>query len=798
MAAKSRPRSSSIAETAALVVFLAMATSGKATADRGDLESALMLAAADGMVADPSAEVELLLSVDVNRQRLDDTALVLRRTDGAVWVSRESILRWRLRLPEITPRSFRGADYYALDSLPGVVYTFDSPTQRLVITAAPEAFAPSTYTTGPRRYPAPTPPSFGGFANYEIFASHATGSTDVAGQFDVGIFGTAGVLVGGLLAQDTGPHRAIRLDTTFTRDFPERMETLRLGDAITTPGTWGRALRFGGVQFGSNFATQPGFVTFPTIAANGQAALPSTVDVFVNNALVAQRTVPPGPFSITNIPTISGGGNVQLVVHDLFGREQVISQPFYATSDLLKEGLSSYSAEAGVEREKFGSESAAYGSGLVAGTYRRGLSERLTGEARVDAARDRAAAGLAGTYLIDGLAVVQATAAQSRARDGATGTLVAAGVDRRSGFISFAVNSQWTSADFRSVGVSADAPLPRLQMSASLGLQTSELGSLGVTFVRQAFRSGQDLRVLSAGYSRAIGSLATLNIAAVKTYGVDGSLAVSAILSIPLGTRDSASIEQNVVRQSATSNRDDTTVTLQRSLPAGEGYGYRLLARNSSEVTGNLSLQNNYGALALDATRLEGATSVRADIAGGIGTLGGQVFFSRSITDSFGVVKVGDYEGVGVMQDNQPVARTNAGGYAVLPRLRAYDINTISIVQGELPLDAIVLRLSLEAVPFFRSGVFLDFPIRRSHGALLRLVYEDGTTLPPGATVLVGDGTVQFPVARDGEVYLTDLAPRNTLRATWGDRICTAEVAVPATRDPLPHLGTFTCRGDSR
>ena len=62
------------------------------------------------------------------------------------------------------------------------------------------------------------------------------------------------------------------------------------------------------------------FAASPAIAADDAQVsvfhgIPdTTVDVFVNNALVAQRSVPPGPFSMTNIPTVTGGGNVELVV----------------------------------------------------------------------------------------------------------------------------------------------------------------------------------------------------------------------------------------------------------------------------------------------------------------------------------------------------------------------------------------------------------------------------------------------------------------------------------------------------
>ena len=53
---------------------------------------------------------------------------------------------------------------------------------------------------------------------------------------------------------------------------------------ISAAGAWGRSVRFGGIQFGTNFSTQPTLVTTPLLFAQGEAIVPSTVDVFVNGS----------------------------------------------------------------------------------------------------------------------------------------------------------------------------------------------------------------------------------------------------------------------------------------------------------------------------------------------------------------------------------------------------------------------------------------------------------------------------------------------------------------------------------
>ena len=751
------------------------------------------------LIAPAARDEELLLQVDVNAQGLADTVLVLRGVDGRIAVPVDSLDRWRLRRPDVAPRFSNGAPYYPLDAIPGVTYAYDAAKQRLTITAPAQAFTDTRFANAAERYPAPTAPQVGGFLNYNLFGSHASGESQYAGQFEAGLFTPYGVLVAGLLAQNSADATsAIRLDTTWTSDFPQRLTTLRIGDAVNVPGAWGRAVRFGGVQYSTNFATQPGYITFPAIAANGQAALPSTVDVFVNNALVAQRPVPPGPFSITNIPTVNGSGNVQLVVRDLFGREQIISQPFYASVNVLKAGLEDYSYEAGFERNNFGVESFDYGRAVASATYRRGITDQLTGEVRGEFARDLAAAGIAANYLITDIGVVSATAAASGGGGAGTGALGGVGFQRQTGQLSVALQAQWTSAAFREIGATPENPLPLRQWSASLGYQLERLGSAGITYVAQDFRTKPNIHVLSVGYSVGLGPWAFLSLSAAKTFGTGGNIALGASVTVPLGERTLAAASYNGTRSSTQGNTSDTSFTLQRSVPAGEGYGYRIIAHTDGEIQASGTWQNNVGTYTADVSRFQGANAARLSVAGGIGYVGGHAFLSRQITDSFGVVRVADYPDVGVLQDNQPVGRTNADGYAVLPQLRAYDVNRVSIDEHDLPLDAQVDKLKMEAVPYYRSGLLLDFPVRRSHGATLRIRLDDGAPIPSGAIVQVTGRDEDFPVGLDGEAYVTGLEEHNHLRATWKGKSCEFDAAFPRSPDPLPSLGTFVCHGVAR
>jgi outer membrane usher protein len=397
--------------------------------------------------------------------------------------------------------------------------------------------------------------------------------------------------------------------------------------------------------------------------------------------------------------------------------------------------------------------------------------------------------------------VFSGTVAASTAREDGAGTVIGAGFDKETGRSGFSLRAQWSSADFRLSGVDASNPLPRQQVAASAGYQFGGWGTASAGYVAQWFRSTptatalRDNRFGSLGYSLQVAASATVSLTALRDFGQGGTTTLWAMLTIPWGAVYSASLGQTHRSGAPASRADDTELTLQRNLPLGDGYGYRVFARTPGDVQASLAVQREVGTAVAEVSRQDGIWAGRLGASGGIGYLGGHVFASREITESFGIVSVGDYPGVGILVDNQPAGRTDGSGYAVLPRLRPYDINLIGIEQRDLPLDAQVDRLAIDAVPYYRSGVLADFPVRRSRGATFTVRLDDGGLLPSGATIQVNGGTEAFPVALGGQAYVTGLDRSNRVRARWRNQDCEFDLPFPPTPDPLPDLGTFACRG---
>ncbi|MEI2684790.1 fimbria/pilus outer membrane usher protein, partial [Erwinia aphidicola] len=110
---------------------------------------------------------------------------------------------------------------------------------------------------------------------------------------------------------------------------------------------WSSSVRLGGIQIARDFSVRPDLVTYPLPSFSGQAAVPSTVDLFVNGYKTSSNSVQPGPYSLTNMPFVNGAGNAVVVTTDAQGRRVSTTLPFYVASDLLKSGLSDFSFSAG-------------------------------------------------------------------------------------------------------------------------------------------------------------------------------------------------------------------------------------------------------------------------------------------------------------------------------------------------------------------------------------------------------------------------------------------------------------------
>ena len=162
-------------------------------------------------------------------------------------------------------------------------------------------------------------------------------------------------------------------------------------------------------------------------ALMGTSALPSDIALYINGIKQYQGTVNAGPFTLNTPVGISGMGNAQIVLTDALGRNTTLQYSLYGSTQLLAEGLSDWSVEAGWVRKNYGYESFSYGRvPVVSGSWSRGVSNQLTVLTHAEATSGLLNLGAGAHWQAGAFGVLSAASAISR-KDGEAGALVQLG-----------------------------------------------------------------------------------------------------------------------------------------------------------------------------------------------------------------------------------------------------------------------------------------------------------------------------------------------------------------------------------
>ncbi|HEX4737448.1 MAG TPA: fimbria/pilus outer membrane usher protein [Allosphingosinicella sp.] len=742
---------------------------------------------------------------------------------GILLARRDELEGLGLRLPRAPDES----GLVALDGIAGFAARIDPASQTIYLIVSSRYLAPTIVGRGAAADDHALVSGTGAVLNYDIVGTSANGGGSASGLFDARFFSPLGVLSSGLLAEapfgnarPAGHSSAIRLDTTYVYSDPRSLRRYRLGDFISGGLPWTRPVRLGGAQVDSDFSMRPDLVTFPVPAISGSAAVPSTVDVLVNGARTLSTAVPPGPFQVPQVPVVTGGGTVTTTVTDALGRQVVTELPFYASEALLAPGLQTYSAEIGFVRRNWGVLSNNYGAAAGALTYRRGLSSHVTIEAHAEATDRLAMAGIGAVVNLADFALLNLAAAGSSFQ-GRTGGQISAGVERITPRYSLGGSVIAASKTFGDIAAADGDPVLTLRLNAFASVSLRTFGSLGIAYTevkREAGRFGylpaaspalailvpaEHSQILTASYSRQIGRV-HFYASGFRDFAQKGGTSFLAGITIPLGRRTSATVGAQ-----AESGRLSGQIEASRNVIAPGDWGFRVYASGAGPASaqslfsgpvadhefGEIIYKAQWAELLAGVDRFGGHASVQGEVRGAIATADGGVFAANRIDDSFAIVDTAGAGGIRVRYENRDVGRTDSRGRLLVPELRSFEANHVSIEPLDAPPDADVAIVSRIARPQDRSGIVLRFPVTASRGALLRLVDANGAPIAPGSIATLGSTGAAVPVGYDGEAYVVGLQDRNTLEVELPDGgRCTIAFDYQAGDREIPRLGPFTCR----
>ncbi|WP_216181416.1 fimbria/pilus outer membrane usher protein [Verticiella alkaliphila] len=723
----------------------------------------------------------------------DAGSLVTAARVGDRWFLRPAdmlSLGWRpTALP--APGANAPAGFVEPAATPGVQVRFEENSQTLYVTVPDGELEPQRLEATSASVPLPTGTVFGAFLNYDLAAERTPAGQSATGYFDSGISDDWGLVSNsGVVSSSPLQRGATRLDSYFQREDAARLRRLRIGDSVTRNADWSSPVRFAGIQYGSDFALRPDYITFPTPGFTGSAAVPSAVELYVNNALRYQSQVDPGPFALDQLPVVTGSGELRFVIRDPAGIERTVTTPYYVSSQLLRAGLTAYSVEAGVVRRNYGVRSADYGQPIVSANWRHGLTDSLTVELHGEGNARHRAGGAGATWVWPRWGEFSAAVAGSQGRG--QGVLGRVGYARMGRTWNMSTTYERASDGYRQLDEELIGTAPRTQWQTVAGVSLGGAGTVSFAFSRLSYIEGSDVRLWSANYAIPAFERGYLNAYALMTEvaGNARSTSVGFMLTFPLGERRYAM---------TTAERRDGhwggRAEVRQDAPADTGIGYRVAASQGiyNRREAELGWRTRHGVFTAQAVHESQGVSGRLLASGGVGYADGMAFASRWIDNGFAVVTVPDSPGIGVYRENQPAAVTNKEGRALVTDLRAYDANRLSIDDRDLPIAASVSSDDITVVPRFRGAVAARFAVSRERSATLIVHLPDGSPLPPALTISSPGRAETALSGYEGKVFIQSPRAGERWTARGNDTACAFTVGAVPDNDVLPLLGPYRC-----
>ncbi|MGZ8345648.1 MAG: hypothetical protein ACXWUP_00915 [Allosphingosinicella sp.] len=664
------------------------------------------------------------------------------------------------------------------------------------------------------RVPAAAPAPFSAYLNANLDLEY--GDTEGFSEPDLFLFGAA--RLGGIVLEADGAftnsfdqgYRFYRRGVRAVYDQPEQYRRFSAGDLRLGSIPLFRTQFIGGVAVEKSRRV---FDPFQPITRVGGRQIfldsRSTVEVIVNGSPHRTFELEPGVYDLADLPLQFGSNDVQIVVRDEAGRQQITSFDYFFDQVDLIAGEDEYLAAVGVIARELSFEPEYSDDPVFLGRYRRALSDRLILGGAAQLAGDRQV--VAGEIrfvpnVIPGSFDLQAGASL----DGETGFAARLGyrwaeanpaTDRR-----ISISLDYQSANFRLVGDRSLTGFRRFAANAaySQAINVRTTGVAGVTWTStQGFA---DEKSVFADILYRVDD--RLRVTAGVEYG-EGS-----IYRDGFGVRVSASMlfgGRGRAEASYESRRENGRIQFSRSSDNHVGsFGYSA-GLEYSQGDSTASLMSNYVGNRFDARlsvlgrgdgfgNFTGGETARLQIGTSFAYADGMFGIGRPISDSFMLVQPhSSLRGKTViagteLNDGRYQAASGPLGAALISRLSSYGPQDVLYDVDELEAGYDIGSGILRVEPPFRSGGGIVVGSNRFVSAL-GVLHIDGA---PGA-LLSGTITADDDPGFEAQPFFTNsvgrfsiigLAPGSsyTVRLNEDDRIF--RIVVPADNEGLFRMDT--------
>ncbi|KVD47276.1 fimbrial protein [Burkholderia sp. ABCPW 11] len=576
--------------------------------------------------------------------------------------------------------------------------------------------------------------------------------------------------------------------TYLQRDLTALSSQLVIGESYTS-GELFDSTRFRGVRVSTDDRMLPDSLRGYAPVVRGVANSNAKVTIRQNGVLLYETTVAPGNFEIDDLYPTGYGGDLDVSVNEADGTVHTFSVPYAAVPLSLRPGISRYSFVAGALRSTGGGQPL-----FTQATYQRGLTNLLTGYGGVTLAGGYAAFMIGGalntSFGAIGMDVTHATTSIPGARrfNGSsmrvsyaksvaqTGTDIALAAYRYSTDGYFGLNDAMQARDAARNGLSSSASVWRQRHRASLTL-TQRLGEKGgrVDLTASAAdywnRSGSDVNY-TVGYTNSFRNV-SYNLSATRQRNIGGDMSTLyyASVTIPLGRARPTTLTGNLSYD--TRGRTRMQSTLSGSTGMDNALSYSVSANHASgsgmsttDGSGNVAYRSRVAEFSASAGASADYQQGSLGMRGAIVAHGGGITFSQPVSETFAIVEAPGAAGARIT--NASGARVDGSGYAIVPYLTPYSLNTVALDPKGISMDVDLKETSRQIAPRAGAVPLIRFATDNGRAALVHARQADGAPLPFGAAVYDETGKEIGVVGQASRIFVRGLKHEGELTVQWG------------------------------
>ncbi|WP_447510866.1 fimbria/pilus outer membrane usher protein [Acinetobacter geminorum] len=761
--------------------------------------------------------IHLFLNISINSNASEDLVAVKQSKDGKLYIRSSALRTLRLKIDEHIPDN----QWVCINDLNGIQFKYLENEQSLNLKVPSNMLTGYSVDLSGQQVTSPNllkmKPLNAAILNYSLYNTITNDENVFSGTAE-GIFNSAignfssGVLYNGSNENSYSHEKWVRLESKWQYVDPEKIRIYTLGDFISNSTDWGSSVRLAGFQWSSAYSQRGDIVTSALPQFSGSAALPSTLDLYVNQQKIYSGLVPSGPFDIKQLPFISGN-EVTLVTTDATGKQSITKKPYYFSSKILAKGINEFSVDVGIPRYNYGLYSNDYDDATFAsGAIRYGYSNSLTLSGGAEASTDGLSnLGTGFAKNIFGIGVINADIAASQYKD-KNGYSTLLGLEGRiSKNISFNTSYRKVFDNYFDLArVSQVRYLKDNQINAesqnylNYSALADEIFRAGINYnfytgygvylgYNQIKYSDNSYKLLSTNLSGSLDKNWGFYASAYKDYENHKDYGIYFALRYTPSSKVNAIT--SVSSDSGSLRYRQEIFGLSEPQIGSFGWG-GYVERDEDANENNSSVYASYRARAAYLTgrynRFGDNDQVALSATGSLVAAAGRIFAANEIGEGFAVVTNAGPQSQ-ILNGGVNLGVTDKSGRFLIPSLMPYQVNHIYLDPSYLPLNWNVKSTDQKTVVGYRQGTLVDFGAHRVISGLVKLVDQSNSPLMPGYAVRI-NGQQDGVVGYDGEVFIPNLLKQNKLEVDLLDHgSCQVDFTYNSNQYSTKKLGPYVC-----